>query len=338
MKKKKFLILTVVAGALVANCSIVSAVNENKAVLHNSFYPAEVINGVVENTGTETSYTQTVTAQEFTMTTNTSGTLSVDKPVEILNVDAENTNTADVFLRVSIVPMWCTSDSSESSDGNNNFVAGAMGSIINDDDNAEIVLGSVISNKDVTTTQTVTKNIVNVIDSSGSTIRTAITYEPANNNEYLDIASFGEFKNLTIDKDTNSFKIGDVTFTLVDSWNDYWIYNPNDGYFYYKYVVPVGEKTTQLLKSVSIDDSKFYRHKTTDSDGDTVTNPITLRVDILSDAVQALGGAVDDVWNAYSVSVSSETTTNISETTKHKYGYILETFTTTTTETTSSSD
>jgi hypothetical protein len=183
----------------------------------------------------------------------------------------------------------------------------------------------------------VTKNIVNVTNNSGTTIQTAITYEPANNNEYLDIASFGEFKNLTID-DTNSFKIGDVTFTLVENWDYYWIYNPNDGYFYYKYVVPVGEKTTQLLKSVSIDDSKFYRHKTTDSDGKLVTNPITLRVDILSDAVQALGGAVDDVWNAYSVSVSSETTTNISETTKHKYGYILETFTTTTTETTSSSD
>jgi hypothetical protein len=80
-------------------------------------------------------------------------------------------------------------------------------------------------------------------------------------------------------------------------------------------VVGVGEKTTQLLSSVSINNNRLYRYN-----GD----PITLKVDVLADSVQALGGALDDVWSDFGITRATETTEE-GKTTEHKYGYVLET-------------
>jgi hypothetical protein len=300
--KRNTLVATALVSVLVLSGSVVYALDSNsKKEITNSFKPAEVSLGVVENTATNV--TETVTEKDYTLTSIVSGgTLAVDKPVQILNIDATNQNNADAFIRATIVPMWVTNSTGEVTQ---NFVVGAMDDIINDADNDTVVQTEVaiVSNADVTTTATVTTNVGYVAD---------------NNNEYLDISSFDLTK---IDIKDNSFTLGDVTFTLASNWNSYWVFNQNDGYFYYKYVVEAGQKTEPLLASVSIDDSKLYRYNGT---------PITLRVDILADSIQALGGAFEDVWGDVGLTRGAETTTKEGDTT-HKYGYVLETTTATTT-------
>jgi hypothetical protein len=181
--------------------------------------------------------------------------------------------------------MWVTDNSASS-----NFVVGAMDNIIDNDDNNKIL-----------ETQPEEKEDTNP----------HVTYKSDNDNEYLDITTFTDFKNIQISG--NTFTNGDVTFTLNTNWKQYWIYNPNDGYFYYKYVVKVGEKTEPLLQSVSIENSKLYRYN---------KDSISLQVDILADSVQVVSSAEDDVWSAYGIVKTTEAEN--AEVT-HPYGYVLET-------------
>jgi alternate signal-mediated exported protein len=299
------LVATALASLILLSSSGVFALDSNdsdsKKSVTNYFEPAEISIGVIEKSTTP------VTEMSYTLTSNTKGTLSVDKPVEILNVDASNTNSADAFIRATIVPMWVTTDSATTQ----NFVVGAMNDIIDSNKN-----GKVLQSEVAVVTQKAEDDEDKTVT---ATSLTSVGYVSDNNNEYLDIAPFEDLTGITIDAN-NTFTLGDVTFKLVNTWKDYWIFNSKDGYFYYKYVVGVGKKTTQLLESVSINDSKLYRH-----DG----KAITLRVDVLADSVQALGGAFDDVWDDVGLVKGSETTVNAGDTT-HKYGYVIETTTTAT--------
>ncbi len=300
MKNAKFVTVIILGAVLMIGNFTAYAINGNTTVTNN-FKPAEVSVGVVENT----SSTDVVTKQEYTFTENTSSTLSVYKPVQILNVDATNSNTADAFIRVAIVPMWVTDD-----DTSNSFVVGAMDDIIDDEVNSKVLETQVVATTDADGNA--------VTDDDGNAVTSVVdvqtTYESDNNNDYLDISTFTDFTKIHIGDD-NTFTIGDITFTLCDGWNDYWFFNSEDGYFYYKYVVKVGEKTTQLLQSVSIDDSKLYRYN---------DNPISLQVDILADSVQVVSDALTDVWGAYGIVRTTEAEVT------HPYGYVLETTTTTT--------
>lgn len=276
MNGRSVLLLTSVS-LLILGRTVVFAVdsnNKSEQSVINEFKPADVYVGIVEDPKTTT----VVTEKEYTMTTNAEGTLAVDKSVEVLNVDATNYNSTDAFIRATIVPMWVTDNSEDTK-----YVVGAMDNIINDDDAALV-------------------SIANVQD----------PYQKDNNNEYLDIPSFDmtSIKAIT----NNSFTLGDVTFTLAEGWDDSWLFNPKDGYFYYKYVVPVGEKTKPLLASVSINDSKLYRHQ---------KDPISLQVDVLADSVQSTGDAIK-LWKDFGIKRTVETNSdsNVKET--HPYGYVLE--------------
>ncbi len=82
-----------------------------------------------------------------------------------------------------------------------------------------------------------------------------------------------------------SFTIGDVTFTLDDDWEENWVYI--DGYFYYKDILSPGDTTPNLLASVSINTDKLNSYRDMGA---------LLRVSILADAIQTVGGAVEARW------------------------------------------
>lgn len=81
------------------------------------------------------------------------------------------------------------------------------------------------------------------------------------------------------------FTIGDVTFTLDNNWTDNWLYI--DGYFYYKGSLSPGDTTPNLLVSVSMDTDKLNSYRDMGA---------LLRVSILADAIQTVGGAVEARW------------------------------------------
>lgn len=81
------------------------------------------------------------------------------------------------------------------------------------------------------------------------------------------------------------FTIGDVTFTLDNNWTDNWLYI--DGYFYYKDSLSPGDTTPNLLVSVSMDTDKLNSYRDMGA---------LLRVSILADAIQTVGGAVEARW------------------------------------------
>lgn len=84
---------------------------------------------------------------------------------------------------------------------------------------------------------------------------------------------------------SNTFNMGDVTFTLAGDWNSHWIYDK--GYFYYNKAVASGEKTERLLESISIPADKWNEYKKSGAD---------LKITVLADAVQSVGGAVENRW------------------------------------------
>lgn len=98
------------------------------------------------------------------------------------------------------------------------------------------------------------------------------------------------------------FTMGDVTFNLADNWDSHWSYN--NGYFYYttphyadtddggitdKGVLYVGDTTEPLLKSVTVKKETLLKNYS--------DNGALLRVSVLADAVQTVGGAVEQRWN-----------------------------------------
>ena len=98
------------------------------------------------------------------------------------------------------------------------------------------------------------------------------------------------------DGTATSFTNGDVTFTLADGWHEYWFYNSTDGYFYYKTAVEAGDSTEQLLASVTISSDTYAILE---------EYGITLQIDVLTDAIQTEGGAVDARWSNVSIDENS---------------------------------
>lgn len=87
------------------------------------------------------------------------------------------------------------------------------------------------------------------------------------------------------DVSSKSFDIGDVTFTLADNWQSHWFYN--NGYFYYNEPVASGDLTERLLESISISPEKWNEYKKNGAD---------LEITVLADAIQSVGGAVENRW------------------------------------------
>jgi hypothetical protein len=85
----------------------------------------------------------------------------------------------------------------------------------------------------------------------------------------------------------NSFTMGDVRFKLADGWSNNWSYNSADGYFYYNEALAPDGVTAPLLASVSIASEKADYYESLGA---------LLRVSVLADAIQTVGGAVEARW------------------------------------------
>ena len=83
----------------------------------------------------------------------------------------------------------------------------------------------------------------------------------------------------------NVFTIGDVIFTLDTDWKKSWEYI--NGYFYYKDILSPDDITPPLIAGVSMDADRlsYYSNK-----------GALLRVSVLADAIQTVGGAVEARW------------------------------------------
>lgn len=115
--------------------------------------------------------------------------------------------------------------------------------------------------------------------------------------------SFGSLTDIKIDDNNNTYCMGDVTFTLADGWDDNWIFNENDGYFYYKSIVPPGETTEVLLESVSIKEEVYIN----------IDSSVSLRVDVISDSIQSGGGAVETRWKDSGIIIDADGTLALKE-------------------------
>ena len=111
----------------------------------------------------------------------------------------------------------------------------------------------------------------------------------------MPLDDFGALTGIKIE--SNSYKMGDVTFNLADNWSENWFYNSKDGYFYCKKVIAFGDKTPELLASVMI--SSKTKEKL-DSLGAKLT------VDILADGIQSEGKAADTMWTNIKIKSDGE--------------------------------
>lgn len=85
------------------------------------------------------------------------------------------------------------------------------------------------------------------------------------------------------------YSLGDLTVTLDNAWADSWIFNPTDGWFYYRHPVPPGTATEWLLESVSLPRELL---------GAAEAAGISLRLDILADSIQTEADALGERWGA----------------------------------------
>jgi hypothetical protein len=108
----------------------------------------------------------------------------------------------------------------------------------------------------------------------------------------------------------NSYTMSGVTFNLDEAWASSWSYK--NGYFYYNTAVTSGETTAKLLESVAIPKAVLDNY---------TQNGLKLKVVVLADAIQTVGGAVESRWAdsglaSNDVARPSEETTDTSESTE----------------------
>lgn len=112
------------------------------------------------------------------------------------------------------------------------------------------------------------------------------------------LSEFGSLTEIVIQDHT--YIMGDVAFTLAEDWDEYWLFNPKDGYFYYRSSISPGDTTAPLLSNVSITEETWKKITKTD---DGTTDVIELKVDILADSIQTVGGAVETRWGASGIGI-----------------------------------
>ena len=91
---------------------------------------------------------------------------------------------------------------------------------------------------------------------------------------------------------------GGVKLLGLDTVN--WLYNNEDGYYYYRNVVTEGEKTTPLCSGFRIDSSKI---------DDTYKDSITdFEINVYEESVQAEGFSdFESAWNYFKNPISADT-------------------------------
>ncbi len=116
-----------------------------------------------------------------------------------------------------------------------------------------------------------------ILDSDGNAVEdgdgNAVEVDVTNTDGITEIGDFVKEIN------DNSYQMGAVVFTLNKDWEENWIYNPNDGYFYCRKAVKPGEATPLLLESVTVSKADFSN----------LPEGVSLKVDVLADAIQTEG-------------------------------------------------
>lgn len=109
------------------------------------------------------------------------------------------------------------------------------------------------------------------------------------------LSDFGALTDIDLAADAENntfydrFTMGDISFILNKEWSDSWIFNPEDGYFYYRNPVQPGETTEFLLDSVSVTAAV---REAMESVG------VELQVDILADSIQTEADALKTRWGS----------------------------------------
>ena len=112
------------------------------------------------------------------------------------------------------------------------------------------------------------------------------------------LASLGELTDLVFtDEDGNevdswrnaaAYRMGDITFELADGWSGCWVYNEEDGYFYYKAIIDPGMATASLLLEKVRISAETY---------EIMQNyGIELQVEVTADAVSTASGVLEETW------------------------------------------
>jgi hypothetical protein len=99
---------------------------------------------------------------------------------------------------------------------------------------------------------------------NAGTLAADISLSPSGNNIYISAPN-----------------VESVTLQLANGWDHDWIYD--NGYFYYKNIVHPGQNTTALLNEVLVSDIELWD---------------SLCLEVISDAVQAEGNAVNYAWGS----------------------------------------
>ena len=223
----KYKIRIPIAVTIIAAIGIVTAFAVTES-LHkerdNKFVPAMISLAVIENNNSNTDY-NLVNNLNWEESDNE---YTANKLVEIANLNKDDENNADAYIRVCIIPRWTA---------------------------------------DIKTGTDPIKSISVDVD--------------------MPIEDFGSLTGINLEDTSTSYTMGAVTFNLAENWNENWFYNEKDGYFYYRKIVPYGDKTTTLLNSVTVSAETKELLDALDT---------KLTVDILADGIQSEGQAVGTMW------------------------------------------
>jgi hypothetical protein len=276
---------------VVAACGItIKAVYNYKSIksIDNDFTPAQISIAVQENdNNNEKAVYISPDSGDDSLTwklSSDSNTYTTDKEVTVKNLNVATENNADAYVRVAMIPRWIRrvyiDETGQMYDAIPTTETSSGGEANSTDDTASEEPSTAVEH-------TYTEQDIDVMSAN--------------------YKSFGQLTDIKI-KDDNTFVMGDVTFVLNADWEKYWVFNPKDGYFYYKSALPPESKddegnvvagiTQPLLEKVSISADTY---KTVNTDG------LYLRVDILADAIQTEGNAVTNRWASSGITINSET-------------------------------
>lgn len=202
-------------------------------------------------------------------------------PAEITNAVQENVNgTWDDNQN----PTPDLKDLTWTEDGNGSYTTVKEVKILNADVEGE-------NNTDAYIRVCIIPRWMRVVQETGTSEKTEIDIT-----NVADHNDFGSLTDIKVDEENNTYCMGDVTFKLADNWNENWIFNENDGYFYYKNIVSPGKTTELLLESVSIE-KEIY---------ESIDEDVYLRIDIISDSIQTGGGAIEERWEASGITINDQ--------------------------------
>lgn len=254
----------------------------DNTLTQNLVWIAETKEVTVTDSGTNQTTTETITTGYY-----------ATKEVTVSNSNNTNENNTDAYIRVCIIPKWISTVKFPKVDDNGNYVLDAEGKVTTEEQTVDVQshygslsdFGSLtdinLSNGTSSSSSTDAEETSSEDSSSaGSSSDTQDNVEPqtsSNGEKSSEPASESSSDTTEANKSTNTYTMGAVTFTLDSKWSDNWIFNPKDGYFYYKTKVAPGEETAKLLEKVSIDAST---KKAMDSAG------VSLQVDVIADSIQ----------------------------------------------------